>query len=611
MALDGITVANIVSELQHALENGRINKITQPEADEILLTVKGSAGQQRLLLSASASLPLIYFTQKNKLSPMTAPNFCMLLRKHIGSGRFVRIWQPSLERVIHFEIEHYDEMGDLRRKDLILELMGKYSNLIFCDENGIILDSIKHIGAQTSSVREVLPGRTYFIPQTQEKLDPTKTSETEFLEHVFAKPMPVSKALYMTYTGISPVIAEELCYRSSVDSGQSAREIPEAEQRHLCRNFLELMEDVREERFAPCIIYDGEGVPVEFSSVPLTMYGDLTSSSFRTVSEVLETYYAQKNAVTRIRQKSADLRHVVSTLLERESRKLDLQRKQMKDTEKREKYRIYGELLHTYGYSVEPGADSVTVPNYYEDDREIRIPLDRTKSASENAKRYFDKYEKQKRTYEALTGQIEQTQGEVTQLESIRTFLDQAQTEADLAQIREELVQSEYIKKHGSDRISAGGSGRGKSAGQAGRGKGKQAASGKKGASRPERSHPYHFRTEDGYDIYVGKNNIQNDELTFRFANAGDWWFHAKKIPGSHVIVKRCTDAPLPDHVFELAASAAAYYSAGRDSDKVEIDYVQRKEVKKPGGAKPGFVVYYTNYSMVAKPDISSLISVE
>ena len=194
MALDGITVANIVSELQHALENGRINKITQPEADEILLTVKGSAGQQRLLLSASASLPLIYFTQKNKLSPMTAPNFCMLLRKHIGSGRFVRIWQPSLERVIHFEIEHYDEMGDLRRKDLILELMGKYSNLIFCDENGIILDSIKHIGAQTSSVREVLPGRTYFIPQTQEKLDPTKTSEAEFLEHVFAKPMPVSSS---------------------------------------------------------------------------------------------------------------------------------------------------------------------------------------------------------------------------------------------------------------------------------------------------------------------------------------------------------------------------------------------------------------------------------
>ena len=597
MALDGITVANIVSELRRTLGNGRINKITQPEADEIMLTVKGSDGQQRLLLSASASLPLIYFTQKNKLSPMTAPNFCMLLRKHIGSGRFVRIWQPSLERVIHFEIGHYDEMGDLRTKDLVLELMGKYSNLIFCDENGIILDSIKHIGAQTSSVREVLPGRKYFIPQTQDKLDPTVTSETEFLEHVFTKPLPVSKALYMTYTGISPVIAEELCFRSSVESGRSAREIPEAEQLHLCRNFLELMEDVKEERFTPNIIYDEDEVPVEFASIPLTMYGDLSSRPFPTVSEVLETYYAQKNAATRIRQKSADLRHVVATILERESRKLDLQRKQLKDTEKREKYRIYGELLHTYGYSVKGGEKSVTVPNYYDDDREIRIPLDPTKTVPENAKRYFEKYEKQKRTFEALSELIGQTQAEVEQLNSIRMFLDQAQTEADLSQIREELVQSEYIKKHGTD----------SSKGKVRKGQKPAQERGKKGAARPERSRPYHFRTEDGYDIYVGKNNIQNDELTFKFANAGDWWFHAKKIPGSHVIVKRSTEAPLPDHVFELAAGAAAYYSAGREADKVEIDYVQRKEVKKPGGAKPGFVVYYTNYSMVARPDISGL----
>ena len=586
MALDGITVANIVHELNTALAGSRINKITQPEPDEIMLTVRTTDGQKRLLMSASASLPLIYFTDKNKLSPMTAPNFCMLLRKHIGSGRILRVWQPSLERIIHFEIEHYDEMGDLRRKDLILELMGKYSNLIFCNEDGMILDSIKHISAQTSSVREVLPGREYFIPQTQEKLDPTALSEQEFLQTVFSKPLPLSKAIYSSYTGISPVIAEEVCYRASIESDQSAREIPETAQLHLLRIFTELMEDVREGHFTPTIYYDESDIPVEFASEALTMYRDYKSVQFPSVSELLETYYAQRNAANRIRQKSADLRHIVNTILERESRKLDLQHRQLKDTEKREKFRIYGELLHTYGYSAQPGDKFITVPNYYDDNKEVKIPLDENKSASENAKRYFEKYEKQKRTYEALSELIEDTRAEVEQLESIKTFLDQAQTEADLSQIREELVQSDYIRRHGSDSVKG---------------------SGKKGASRPEKSRPYHYQTEDGYDIYVGKNNIQNDELTFRFANAGDWWFHAKKMPGSHVIVKRTSDAPLPDHVYELAASAAAYYSAGRNADKVEIDYVQRREVKKPNGAKPGFVVYYTNYSMVAKPDISKL----
>ncbi len=587
MALDGITVANLVYDLNSTLEGSRIQKITQPEADEILMTIHTRDGQRRLLMSASASLPLIYFTQTNKLSPMTAPNFCMLLRKHIGSGRIVRVWQPSLERIIHFEIEHYDEMGDLCRKDLILELMGKYSNLIFCNEDGMILDSIKHIGAQTSSVREVLPGREYFIPVTQEKLDPLTLDDQAFLETLFKKPMPLAKAIYNTCTGISPVIAEELCFRSSIDSSQSAREIPEPEQLHLLRNFKELMEDVKAGRFTPAIYYDEAGIPVEFASVELTMYRDYERRPFPSVSALLETYYAQRNEASRIRQKSADLRHIVSTLLERESRKLDLQMKQLSDTQKREKFRVYGELLHTYGYDVKPGETFVIVPNYYDENREIRIPLDPEKSASENARRYFEKYEKQKRTFEALSELTGETKACVDQLTSIQTFLEQAQTEADLTQIREELIASDYIKKH-----AAGG---------------KKGPGGKKGASRPEKSAPYHYRTQDGYDIYVGKNNLQNDELTFRFANTSDWWFHAKKMPGSHVIVKRRDQEQLPDHIYELAASAAAYYSAGRDADKVEIDYVQRREVKKPNGAKPGFVVYYTNYSMIAKPDISQL----
>lgn len=585
MALDGIAVANIVNEMNASLAGARISKIAQPEADEIMLTVKTMAGQRRLLISASASLPLIYFTEKNKLSPMKAPNFCMLLRKHIGSGKIIRVWQPSLERIIHFEIEHYDEMGDLRRKDLVLELMGKHSNLIFCDEKGMIIDSLKHISAQTSSVREVLPGRQYFIALTQDKLDPLSAGREDFLSAVFTKPQPLFKAIYMSFTGISPVIAQEVCCRANLDSDMSAKEIPEDGQLHLARIFLQLMEDVREGIFSPNIIYDAQDIPVEFSSVPLTMYQDMAARQFDSISEVLETYYAQKNASSRIRQKSADLRHLVNTMLERESKKLDLQERQLKDTGKRDKFRLYGELLNTWGYNVPSGASSVTLPNYYDNDTEVKITLDPNKTASENAQRYYEKYEKLKRTFEALNELTEQTRSEVEQLKSIQTFLDQAQSEADLNQIREELVTSGYLKKHDTQK--------------------------KKGASRPERSRPWHYRTQDGYDIYVGKNNLQNDELTFKSANASDWWFHSKKAPGSHVIARRKDGQDLPDHVFELAASAAAYYSSARNADKVEIDYVQRREVKKPNGSKPGFVIYYTNYSMTARPDISQLTLIE
>ena len=585
MALDGITVANIVSEMNKELCGARISKIAQPEADEILLTVKTPNGQKRILMSASASLPLLYFTEKNKLSPMKAPNFCMLLRKHIGSGKILRVWQPSLERIVHFEVEHYDEMGDLKRKDLILELMGKHSNLIFCDEKGMILDSLKHISAQTSSVREVLPGREYFIPQTQEKRNPLETDRDLFQRTVFSKPYPLYKALYQSFTGISPVIAQEVCFRAGVESEQSAKEIPEEEQLHLSRIFLQLMEDVKQESFCPNIIYDAKNVPVEFASVPLSMYQDLRAEQSGSISQVLETYYAQKNEVSRIRQKSSDLRHLVSTMLERESRKLDLQSRQLRDTDKRDKFRLYGELLHTWQYNIPPGASDAVVQNYYDDDKEVKISLDPNKSVSENAQRYYEKYEKLKRTFDALSELIKQTRADVEQLESIRTFLDQAQSEADLNQIREELIQSGYIRRHDTQK--------------------------KKGASRPEKSRPWHYRTEDGYDIYVGKNNLQNDELTFRFANASDWWFHSRKAPGSHVIARRKDGRDLPDHIFELAASAAAWYSSARSADKVEIDYVQRREVKKPNGAKPGFVVYYTNYSMTARPDISRLVPVE
>ena len=579
MALDGITVSNVVAELSSLLTDSRISKIAQPENDELLLTFKGFRGQTRLLLSASASLPLIYITETNKPGPMTAPNFCMLLRKHIGNGKITRIWQPGLERIIHFEIEHYDEMGDLRHKQLIVELMGKHSNIIFCDENDMIIDSIKHISASTSSVREVLPGRTYFIPETRHNCNPLETSREEFCSQVFTKPMSLSKALYSTYTGISPVIAEELCHRASLESDQSANSISELEKLHLFTIFSHLMEDIKENSYHPNIVYDGDHTPVEFSSVHLSMYEDYEIQEFDSISAVLRQYYAMKNTVTRIRQKSSDLRRITGTALDRTRKKYDLQLRQLKDTEKREKYKVYGELLHTYGYSAEPGAKKLTVLNYYTNE-ELTIPLDETLSAQENAKRYFDKYSKLKRTCEALTELIQETKADLDQLESIQTFLDLALSEEDLVQVKEELTDAGYIRRKYT------------------------------GKKVKITSRPFHYRSSDGYDIYVGKNNFQNDELTFKFASGNDWWFHAKGAPGSHVVVKTNGDE-LPDATFEDAARLAAYYSKNRNSSKVEIDYVEKKHVKKPNGAKPGFVVYYTNYSMSIEPDISGITLVE
>ncbi len=575
MAFDGITVASLRTELSKALTGGRITKIAQPEADELLLTIKNNKNQYRLLISASASLPLLYLTDSNKPSPMTAPGFCMLLRKHLGGGRIISVTQPSLERILQFEIEHLNELGDLCRKLLIVELMGKHSNLIFCREDGMILDSIKHVSSAVSSVREVLPGRTYFIPITQEKLDPMTFDGNTMLQAILRKPLPLGKAVYTTLTGFSPVMAEELCHRSSLDSHRPPSELTKNQQEMLLHQLLRLLTDIKGEQFAPRIFYQGKE-PVEFSALPLTIYDDLEARSFSSISNLLETYYASKNTITRIRQKSSDLRRIVQTALERSRKKYDLQARQLKDTEKREKYKIYGELLHAYGYNLEEGARSLDALNYYTNET-VTIPLDSQLTPQENAKKYFDKYGKLKRTYEAVTELLAETGKEVAHLESISQALDIALSEEDLVQIREELMESGYIRKRRSQ------------------------------DKKPKiTSRPFHYLSSDGFHIYVGKNNLQNDELTFKFASGNDWWFHAKGTAGSHVILKS-EGKEVPDRAFEEAGRLAAYYSKSRGNEKVEIDYVEKKHVKKPGSAKPGFVVYYTNYSLVIDSDISGL----
>ena len=578
MAFDGITIANIVKELKENLLDGRINKIAQPESDELLLTIKTLNVQKRLYISASASLPLIYVTETNKPSPMTAPNFCMLLRKHISNGRITDITQPKLERIIRFEIEHLDELGDLCKKYLIVEIMGKQSNISFCNDNCRIIDSIKHVSAQMSSVREVLPGRDYFIPDTMEKLNPLDVSFTDFYEALVSKPTGLAKAIYTAFTGVSPVVAEEICYVAGVDSGVTPKELTEDMMAHLYKQFTLFFSDVISGIFKPQVYYSGNE-PKEFCSLTLTHFCQYNAKSFESVSTLLETYYATKNTVTRIRQKSVDLRKIVQTALERNRKKYDLQFKQLRDTENRDKYRIYGELINTYGYGLEPNAKHLECLNYYTNET-VMIPLDNTKTPQENAQKYFDKYNKQKRTFEALTELIQETMDEITYLESVSNALDIALSEDDLTQIKEELISAGYVRrKFTKQKVKI-------------------------------TSKPFHYISSDGYHMYVGKNNLQNEELTFHFANGNDWWFHAKGCPGSHVIVKTNGDE-LPDRTFEEAGKLAAYYSKNRGNEKAEIDYIEKKHVKKPSGGKPGFVVYYTNYSLMIDSDISGLQLIE
>lgn len=579
MAFDGIVISNLTKELSDHLVGGRINKIAQPEKDALLLTIKANSGQERLFISANASLPLVYLTDTNKPSPMVAPNFCMLLRKHLNSARIISITQPQLERIIKIEIEHLNELGDLCTKYLIIEIMGKHSNIIFVDDQNMIIDSIKHISGFVSSVREVLPGREYFIPQTQEKADPNTITEEDFIPAVFQKPLPLNKAIYTSLIGFSPLMANELCVRSSLDASLPTSAFSEMEQIHLYRNFERLMEDVTSGNFAPNIIYKDQK-PVEYASVVLSSYEGYETQNYETISKLLETYYAQKDLYSRMQQKSVDLRKIISNSLERSTKKYDLQLRQLKDTEKRDKYKVYGELINTYGYNVEEGAKSMTCLNYYTNE-EITIPLDPTLSAIENGKKFFAKYNKLKRTFEALSVQTKETQDEIAHLESISSALDIATSNEDLSQIKEELIQFGYLKRRGPV------------------GKKKKQLSSK----------PMHFISSDGFHMYVGKNNFQNDELTFKFATGNDWWFHAKGIAGSHVVVKT-EGNELPDRTFEEAGRLAGHFSKGSGQDKVEIDYTEKKNVKKPSGGKPGFVVYYTNYSLMISPDISGITEV-
>ena len=442
---------------------------------------------------------------------------------------------------------------------------------------GYIVAVAFHAQVQVVAAKPDAHGRVVEVPKC--KYNPLTVDSKQFVDIISAKPLTVSKAIYSSFSGISPLVANELAHRAGLDADSPVAAYSHDELLHLGSNFTWMMEDIKNNRFTPNIVRDGNE-PKEFSSIELTQYSDLTVTKYESISEVLELYYSERNTYTRIRQKSADLRKHVNTLLERNQKKYSLQMKQLKDSEKREKYKVYGELINAFGYGLTPDDKFLEAANYYDDNKIIKIPIDNTKTPAENAQKYFDKYGKMKRTAEALNELILETKGQIDHLESIQNSLDIALSADDLVQIKDELIEYGFIKK------------------------------GKGSKKQKVKSKPFHYISSDGFDMYVGKNNYQNDELTFKLATGNDWWFHAKGMPGSHVIVK-AENKELPDSTFEEAGKLAGYYSKGKNADKVEIDYLQKKNVKKPNGAAAGFVVYYTNYSLTIHPDISDIRQIE
>ena len=559
MPLDAVCLMGIVRELKTELTGLRIEKIQQPARDQVVLTLRGN---RKLLLCVGASQPRIHLTTVARENPAAAPMFCMLLRKHLGSGRIAAIDQPSLERVVRLTIDMVDEMGEVGQRQLILECMGRHSNLILLDGDGRIIDCIRRVDMEMSEKRQVLPGLYYHLPPTQDKIDPLSIDEGSFIDLLNAAPYEQSadEFLLSTFFGLSPLVCRELAHQSCGDDGRLSSPICRTQ---LKERFLRWQDDVKENRFTPYLI-TREKKPCDFSYLPITQYGSETvGTTHESFSPMLDAFFETRDQIERVRQKGQDLHRCASSACDRIRRKLALQEKEYAQTLDRDTLRISGELITANLYRMERGMTSLRAQNYYEADcPEIDIPLDPLLTPQKNAERYFKLYNKAKAAEKHLAEQMELARGEREWLESVLDELSRAEAEQDFNDIRRELRDAGYLKGQGNSRKEP-----------------------KRTASRPRT-----FRSSGGFQILVGRSNSQNDQLT-REAFKSDYWFHTQRIHGSHVILR--TEGREPDQQsMTEAAMLAAWFSQGRESGQVAVDYTQIRYVKKPAGARPGMVVY-------------------
>ena len=564
MALDAVAVKALVAELQ-CLVGGRVDKVHQPERDEISIGVRTYDVSYKLLISASPAHPRIHLTSHSKSNPKTAPLFCMLLRKHLASGRITAITQVGFERIVKIAVESYDELGDYTEKSLYVEIMGRHSNIILVNNEGRIIDSIKRIDESMSSVREILPGGLYELPPVQSKtalLDWETEKDIEFLGTQKA-----DKAIISQIAGISPLTAREMVYSVFGTTDVLSDAVNTNRYAMLKLEISKLKSRTENNEFEPCMIEDTQtGKLVEFSAIPVEQYETLARVvKYESMSELVDEFYYKRDVAERMRQKTADLVKLLNNHAERIAKKMSILRATLSDAEKMDTYREYADLITANIYRIQEGHKSVEVENYFDENMgTVKITLDPSLSPSQNAQKYYKKYNKSKTALKEAQKQLEQSAEELEYIQSTLAMVETADRLEDVSAIRRELAEQGYIKKSTNAQRK----------------------------QKAEQSKPMHFVSSDGFDIYVGRNNTQNDYLTLKLANSSDLWFHTKDIHGSHAVIKLGLDKDVPKQTILEAAALAAYYSKARESSQVPVDYTTVKNVKKPNGAKPGMVIY-------------------
>ena len=577
MALDGLVIHSIVDELNNKLLGGKIDKVYQPENDEVVLHIRNNKENFKLVLSCSASNPRVYLTNNyKKENPINAPMFCMLFRKYIQGGNIVSVSQVDFERIIKISVESLDELKEKTTKDIIIEIMGRHSNIILTHSlDNKIIDSAKRIPPSVSRVRQILPGQTYILPPAQDKLNPINNIDINLFTSILNSfDGCIFKGIYSKFLGISPVIAKEICFRANVDENTLINEISSNDINKVYTEFNNLFRDISNNTYNPSMVID-ESIDkvLDFSCINLSQFSHLSIINDDSMSKILENYYATKDIKDRIHQRSSDLRKSISIKLDRLYNKLNKQEKELIDSENADIYKVKGELITSYIYMIEKGMESIEVSNFYDPEyKNIKISLNKNLTPSENAQKYFKKYNKMKTAKKEITSQMEITKEEVIYLENILLSIENCENIAELTDIREELTKVGYLR-------------------------------GKVNSKKEIKltTKPHEFISSDGFKILVGKNNKQNDHLTLKIASNDDIWMHTKNIPGSHVIIQTEGKEVSDETIFE-GAMLAAYFSKSKLSSQVPVDYTKKKNIKKPNGAKPGMVIYETNHTIYVTP---------
>ncbi len=588
MPFDGIVAKCVVNELTELLSGGRVEKIFQPEADEININIRSRNSNYKLILSANANYPRVHITGVTKDNPSVPPVFCMLLRKHLTGGRILSFEFHGYERIIGMLVESANELGDISVKKLIIEIMGRHSNIILVNSENKIIDSVKHIDSDISRVREIMPARPYILPPGQDKKLPDDIDTDALLLDMQNISSATDKYLLESIKGFSPVLCREICHRAGIETRKSADSLTSSEVTGLKTALAEIIKAIKENDFQPSIVYEDESLirPIDFHCLGMTQFNH--SRKFSSISEVLDSFYNSKDAVERLKQKQADLLKVINNSLDRCRKKLFIQEETLREVADREKLRLFGELITANIYCIPKGSKTVDLHNYYSEDNEtVAVPLDENLLPQDNAQRYFKRYSKAKKTYTHTIRQLEDTRQELDYLESVLQTLENCTKPLEMDEVRQELTEQSYMtgKKNGRNKKGA----------NPNKGNAKK-------QSRVKPSEPLRFKSSDGYEIFVGKNNRQNDQLTLKQASSNDIWLHTKDIHGSHVIIRK-QQPDIPDSTLKEAAILAAWHSKARMSANVQVDYTTVKNVSKPSGAKPGMVIYVNHKTITVNPD--------